>query len=124
MTATEHANAAAASEDGLLDKVYVFIEAAKDKAKDGLTWAEFGELLLALVRLVVPFLDTVKAMSGTEKKAFAMDAVGRLFDSVADYAIPTAAWPLWLLVKPAIRALVLAIAGGVIEQYLALLRGT
>jgi hypothetical protein len=62
-------------------------------------------------------------MTGAEKKAFALDAVGRLFDATADYAIPVAAYPLWVLVRPAVRALVLAIAGGVLEQYLAFLRG-
>jgi hypothetical protein len=93
------------------------------RAADGLTWGEFGELLLAMLRLVVPFLDSVKTMTGAEKKSFALDAVGRLFDAVGDYAIPTTVYPLWILVRPAVRTLVLAIAGGVLEQYLTLFRG-
>ncbi len=123
MTTTAAATAAAGQESGILDQVYVFIQTAKARAADGLTWAEFGELLLALLRLVVPALEGVRLMSGAEKKAFALDAVGRLFDAVADYAIPVAAYPLWVLARPAVRALVLAIAGGVLEQYLAFLRG-
>jgi hypothetical protein len=123
MTPTAAATAAAGQESGILDQVYVFIQTAKARASDGLTWAEFGELLLALLRLVVPALEGVRLMSGAEKKAFALDAVGRLFDAVADYAIPVAAYPLWVLARPAVRALVLAIAGGVLEQYLAFLRG-
>jgi hypothetical protein len=123
VTTTAAATAAAGQESGILDQVYVFIQTAKTRAADGLTWAEFGELLLALLRLVVPALEGVRLMSGAEKKAFALDAVGRLFDAVADYAIPVAAYPLWVLARPAVRALVLAIAGGVLEQYLAFLRG-
>jgi hypothetical protein len=123
MTTVAAATAAAEGESGILDQVYKFIQVAKARASDGLTWAEFGELLLALLRLVVPALEGVRLMSGAEKKAFALDAVGRLFDATADYAIPVAAYPLWVLVRPAVRALVLAIAGGVLEQYLAFLRG-
>jgi hypothetical protein len=123
VTTTAAATAAAGQESGILDQVYVFIKTAKARAADGLTWAEFGELLLALLRLVVPALEGVRLMSGAEKKAFALDAVGRLFDAVADYAIPVAAYPLWVLARPAVRALVLAIAGGVLEQYLAFIRG-
>jgi hypothetical protein len=123
MTTVAAATAAAEGESGILDQVYKFIQTAKARAADGLTWAEFGELLLALLRLVVPALEGVRLMSGAEKKAFALDAVGRLFDATADYAIPVAAYPLWVLARPAVRALVLAIAGGVLEQYLAFLRG-
>jgi hypothetical protein len=123
MTTVAAATAAAEGESGILDQVYKFIQVAKARASDGLTWAEFGELLLALLRLVVPALEGVRLMSGAEKKAFALDAVGRLFDATADYAIPVAAYPLWVLARPAVRALVLAIAGGVLEQYLAFLRG-
>jgi hypothetical protein len=123
MTTAAAATAAADKENGLLDQVYVFIETAKARAADGLTWGEFGELLLALLRLVVPFLDNVKAMSGPEKKEFALDAVGRLFDAVADYTIPATVYPIWLFARPAVRTLVLAIAGGVLEQYLSVLRG-
>jgi hypothetical protein len=123
MTTAAAATNAAAEEKGLIDQVYAFIQAAKARAADGLTWGEFGELLLALLRLVVPFLDNVKTMTGAEKKAFSLDAVGRLFDAVADFAIPTTVYPLWILVRPAVRTLVLAIAGGVLEQYLTLFRG-
>jgi hypothetical protein len=123
MTTVAAATAAAESKSTLLDQVYAFVATAKERAKDGLSWGEFGELLLALLRLVVPFLDGVKTMTGAEKKSFALDAVGRLFDAVADFAIPTTVYPLWILVRPAVRTLVVAIAGGVLEQYLTLFRG-
>jgi hypothetical protein len=116
--------AAAGSVSGLLDKVNAFIVAAKATAADGITWGEFGELLLALLRMVVSFLDAVSLMTGAEKKAFALDAIGRLFDAVADRAVPLAVYPLWLVARPAVRSLVLALAGGVLEQLLPIVRSS
>jgi hypothetical protein len=112
----------AVDQPGLLDKITTYIASAKVAAADGLTWSEFGELLLALLRLVVSALDSVAALSGKEKKALALDAVARLFDAVADYAVPVALYPIWLVARPAVRSLVLALAGGVIEQLLPLVR--
>lgn len=112
----------AVGQPGLLDKITTYIAAAKVAAADGLTWQEFGELLLALLRIVVAALDSVATLSGAEKKAMAIDAVARLFDAVADYAVPVAAYPLWLVARPAVRSLVLALAGGVLEQLLPLVR--
>lgn len=107
---------------GLLSKVHAFVEAAKSAAGGGLTWAEFGDLMLALLRLVVTALDTVGTMSGAEKKALALEAVASLFDAVADKAVPAVAWPVWILLRAPIRSLVVAIASGAIEQLLPLVR--
>ena len=107
---------------GLLDKITTFNASAKVASSDGLTWSEFGELLLALLRLVVSALDSVATLSGKEKKAMTIDAVARLFDAVADYAVPVALYPIWLVARPAVRSLVLALAGGVLEQLLPLVR--
>lgn len=107
---------------GLLDKIAAYIASAKTAAADGLTWSEFGELLLALLRIVVSALDSVATLSGKEKKALALDAVARLFDAVADYAVPVTLYPIWLVARPAVRSLVLALAGGVLEQLLPLVR--
>jgi hypothetical protein len=112
----------AVDQPGLLDKITTYIASAKVAAADGLTWSEFGELLLALLRLVVSALDSVATLSGREKKALALDAVARLFDAVADYAVPVTLYPIWLVARPAVRSLVLALAGGVIEQLLPLVR--
>jgi hypothetical protein len=112
----------AVDQPGLLDKITTYIASAKVAAADGLTWSEFGELLLALLRLVVSALDSVATLSGKEKKALALDAVARLFDAVADYAVPVTLYPIWLVARPAVRSLVLALAGGVIEQLLPLVR--
>jgi hypothetical protein len=109
-------------EAGLLGKIHAFVEASKSAAADGLTWVEFGDLMLALLRLVVTALDTVGSMTGAEKKALALEAVAHLFDAVADQAVPAVVYPLWLIARPAVRSLVLALASGAIEQLLPLVR--
>jgi hypothetical protein len=113
---------AAGGEATLLAQVAAFLEVAKAKAAGGITWAEFGELLIALLRLSVETLDAVLGMSGSEKKALVLEAVAALFDQLADKAVPVVVWPVWILARPAIRALVLAIASGAIEIVLPLTR--
>lgn len=120
---TDFPLAAAGERDGLLDKISAFVREARDTAADGLTWSEFGELMLALLRLVVSVLDTVSNLTGEQKKALTLQAVADLFDAVADRAVPPLAYPLWVLARPAVRALVLALASGAVEQVLPLVRG-
>lgn len=122
MSITTGPIAEAAEPFGLLDKISNYIASARVASADGLTWGEFGELLLALLRLVVTALDSVSTLAGYEKKALALDAVARLFDAVADYAVPVALYPVWLIARPAVRSLILALAGGVIEQLLPIVR--
>lgn len=114
--------ASAGPYDDIAGKVSAFLQSAKVAASEGLTWQEFGILMLALLKISVETLDTIAGLSGAEKKAIAMEAVASLFDQIADKAVPLAVWPLWALAKPAIRSLVLALAAGAIEQLLPLLR--
>jgi len=107
---------------GLLAKIKAFVETAKSAAADGLTWAEFGDLMLALLRLVIAGLDVANGLTGAAKKALALEAVASLFDAVADRAVPPLAYPIWGLARPAVRALVLALASGAVEQVLPLVR--
>jgi hypothetical protein len=120
---TDDPVAAAAEWNGVPDKINAYIAAARAAASDGLTWAEFGQLLLGLLRMTVAVLDAVRAMSGKQKKAVALDAVAELFDAVADKAVPTIAKPLWYVARPAVRSLVLSIADGAVEVVLPLVRG-
>jgi len=113
---------AANLDGGLLSKVHAFVLAAQSAAAGGLTWAEFGDLMLALLRLVVAGLDVANGLTGAAKKALAMEAVASLFDAVADKAVPTVLWPVWILARPAVRSLVLALASGAVEQVLPLVR--
>ncbi len=103
------------------DKVRAFVSIARMKARDGLTVAEFGELSIALLRISIAALDSVPA-DGAQKKQWALDAVAMLFDALADKCVPMLAYPLWLIVKPAVRQLVLLAAAGAIESLLPLVR--
>ena len=104
-------------------QVSVFLTSAHEKAKDGLTWSEFGRLLVELLYLMVASLDVVTGLTGPEKKAIALTAVGALFDQFADRCVPLAVWPAWLLVRPGTRLLIVAIAGGATEAILQITRG-
>lgn len=106
----------------LVDKVRGFIAKAREASKDGLTWAEFGTLLVALLRLCIAALDSVKSLTGAVKKSLVLDAAGMLFDSLADKAVPPLAYPVWLIARPAIRSLLLALAGGAVEVLLPMVR--
>lgn len=106
----------------IADKVRAYLVVAKTVAADGITWAEFGELLLGLLRLAIETLDTTTNLTGPEKKAIVLEAVASLFDRVADYAVPLPMLPVWLFLRAPVRSLVLAIASGAIEQLLPLVR--
>jgi hypothetical protein len=116
--------AAAAAFADIGQKVGAFLVVAKAKAQGGLTWNEFGELLAALLRLSVATLDAVTTLTGQQKKELAMEAAAALFDTLADRCVPLVAWPLYVLCRPAIRALVLAIASGTVEILLRMVRAT
>lgn len=103
------------------DKISAFITVARLKAAGGVTISEFAELAIALLRIVMQTIDSMP-QSGVEKKALALDAVAMLFDAVADKCIPTLAYPVWLIVRPAVRSLVLLAADGAIESLLPLVR--
>lgn len=106
----------------LQSAVLAFIASARLKAAGGLTVSEFGSLVVEVIRLAVAGLDTISTLDGPAKKAWALACVGSLFDAVADACIPLPAKPVWWLVRPAVRSLVLAAAGGALEQILALTR--
>ena len=108
--------------ESIQQKLAAFLATAQVAAVGGITWAEFGQLMLALVRLAVETLEQTSTLSGTQKKALVLEAVAALFDNVADRAVPTVAWPVWILVRPAVRSLVVALADGAVEQVLQLVR--
>jgi hypothetical protein len=108
--------------DQLQAAVLGFISGARDKARGGLTVAEFGSLTVEVIRLAVAGLDTISTLDGPAKKAWALACVASLFDAVADACVPFAARPVWWIVRPAVRTLVLSAAGGALEQILKLTR--
>lgn len=113
---------ASTGQPGIVAKVHAFVRSAKALAADGLTWREFGELLVGLLKVTVAALDEVAGMTGEQKKALVMDAAAMLFDSVADKAVPAYVYPLWLIARPAVRSLVLALANGAVEIVLPMVR--
>lgn len=113
---------AAGSYDDVAGKVSAFLQAARAAAADGLTWGEFGTLLVALLRISIQSLDVMQNLTGAEKKEIALHAVASLFDLVADKCVPLAVYPLWFLARPAVRSLVLALASGAIEILLPMIR--
>ena len=102
--------------------VLTFIASARLKAAGGLTVAEFGSLTVEVIRLAVAGLDTITTLDGPAKKAWSLACVGNLFDAVADSCVPLLARPVWWIVRPAVRTLVLSAAGGALEQILTLTR--
>lgn len=106
----------------LAARVGWFIDGARAAAADGLTWGEFGEQLTKLIRLAAETLDAVAGLTGAAKRLAVIEAVALLFDAVADRCVPLVAYPFWIMVRPAARALLLAIAGGILEQLLPLVR--
>ena len=108
--------------DQLQSAVLTFIASARLKAAGGLTVAEFGSLVVEVIRLAVAGLDTITTLDGPGKKAWSLACVGTLFDAVADSCVPFVARPVWWIVRPTVRTLVLSAAGGALEQILTLTR--
>ena len=104
-----------------VDDVRVAIAASAAKAADGLTLKEFGEIVYDVMRVAVEGLETVP-VDGAQKKVWALDAIAALFDTLADKLIPAYAYPIWLLVRPSARALLLYFCDGGIESLLRLIR--
>lgn len=98
-----------------------FLAIARIKAYGGITVAEFGELLVAAMRMAVAAVDALPA-DGAAKKQMVIAAVGVVFDSLADYMVPALAYPFWVVARPAVRSLVLMFAAGAIESLLPLVR--
>lgn len=119
---TKSAALAALRFDDLAQQVGAFLTTAKVAAADGLTWGEFGELMVSLLRISIATMDRVSTLTGAEKKELVLEAVAALFDTVADRAVPLVLWPVWIVAKPAVRSLILSLASGAVEQLLPLVR--
>jgi hypothetical protein len=115
LTAAEHF-------DDVARKVQAFILSARDAAADGITWAEFGELFVALLRVSIHALDAMTNLTGADKKEIAVHAVAVLFDTIADKAVPAMLYPVWFLVRSPVRSLLLAVASGAVEILLPMVR--
>ena len=61
-------------------------------------------------------------LPGQEKKAVVLQAAASLFDATADKCVSPWLWAFWVVIRPSVRSLVLAIAAGSVEQILPLVR--
>lgn len=105
----------------LEEQLRAFVAAAKLKTKDGLTVAELSELIVAAMRLAIATVDSIP-VDGAARKEFVLNAVAFVFDALADKVVPLAAWPVWIVLRPTVRVIVLAAASGAIEVLLPLVR--
>jgi len=102
----------------LEQRVQTFIDEAREKAKDGLSFADFGSLAFALLKTVALGLDDLNVPGKVKKKDVEI-AIGMLFDAVADQCVPVLArWTVWPFVKPVARSLIIAILSGVLDRSL------
>lgn len=105
-----------------LDQIAAFLETVHRRSADGTTVAELAQNTVDAMRLAMTLLDTVTSMSGEEKKAEVLKLVSYVFDSYSDACVPLVAKPLWWIARPAVRALLLQVASGVVEGLLPVLR--
>lgn len=102
-------------------KLQAFIDAARTKAKDGLTLEEAFTILYDFVVLATGLAEDLRN-PGPEKRAIVLQWVGILFDTLAPLVV--SALPIWLkwyhllvpFVRPANRQIVLAIAAAILER--------
>ena len=112
--------AAANNMSQVLDKIRAYVASCQSLSADGITLSEFSEMAVGLLRVTMAAVDSIP-IDGPSKKAWVLEAVAMLFDDVADQMIPTLAWPIWVMLKPGIRSLVLAAASGAVEAILPIL---
>jgi hypothetical protein len=103
------------------DKVKAYVAVARLKAADGLSIAELSELIVSAMRMAIAALDSIP-VDGVERKAIVIAFVGDIFDEFADRVVPLPAWPVWIIAKPTVRIIALAIAAGATEALLPLVR--
>lgn len=104
-----------------LTQISDYIAGVRTKAADGLSVSDLSEAVIGGMRLAIGLLDRFD-MPGVEKKAEVLRLVAFFFDQFADACVPLVAKPVWWIVKPAVRALVMSLASGAVESLLPLVR--
>ena len=109
--------------DTLAEKVRGYIVAARLKARDGLTVSELSELIVSAMRIAIAALDSIP-VDGAQRKAIVIAFVGDMFDEFSDKVVPLVAWPVWIVAKPTVRIVALAVASGATEALLHIVRSS
>ncbi len=115
--------AAASNVDGIADKVRAYIGVCQSLAADGVSIADFAQMVLGLLRLAVAAVDSFP-LDGTAKKAWVLEAVAQLYDALSAAIVAQLPWPIWILSRRTTRLLVLAAASGAVEFLLPMVRTT
>lgn len=108
--------------DGMANKVASFLAFCRQRAENGITVSEFGELLIAFLRVCVSAADSFP-IPGEDRKKWVLHAVGVLFDELADGLVPIYLKPFWLLSRGAVKNLLLLAVSGAIEAMIPMIRG-
>ena len=103
-------------------KIEAFLMALRERAKDGITASELAASAVEGMALAISLLE-IRLLSGPDKKLEVLQLVSYVFDTYADKCVPVLALPVWWIVKPAVRVLLLAVASGAVEPMLRLTRG-
>ncbi|MBL6911107.1 MAG: hypothetical protein ISR34_11875 [Pirellulales bacterium] len=111
----------ASKQTGLAEQVRIYIATAQELAEDGLTLAEFSELVIGGVRIGISALDAMR-LDGSDKKAIAVDIALQVFDALDRFLVPVWLLPFWFVIRPAARAIAAQLAAGAVETLLPLLR--
>lgn len=101
------------SVSSIQSQIKVLVASFRDKVADGrLTWKEF-EVLVGEFTAAVMLLVAVAKLTGPEKKAWVLEAVGRLCDVLLPY-IPT--YGLGFFIRPYLKSAALTGASFLIEH--------
>lgn len=109
------------TDSDFLNQIGEYIASVRARAADGISVADLSQATIDGMRLAIGLLDKVSA-PGADKKSEVLKLVAYLFDQFADACVPLVAKPVWWVVKPAVRALVLSIASGAVESLLPIVR--
>lgn len=104
-----------------LKQIEEFLTVIRARAADGITVSDLAQLTLGGMRLAIALLDGV-TMPGADKKVEVLKLVAYLFDQFSDACVPFVAKPVWWMVKPAVRALIISLASGAVEFLLPVVR--
>ena len=83
----------ASKQTGLAEQVRIYIATAQELAEDGITLAEFTELVIGGVRIGISALDAMR-LEGSDKKAIAADIL-QTFDALDRFLVPVWLLPFW-----------------------------
>lgn len=81
-------------------------------AAGGITVAELGSLLVQTLQLAIRVANLIPNDSD-QRRELAVEAVAKIFDAVADRCVPMLLLPVWWIVRPAVRAAILASVAGI-----------